>query len=68
MTLKGSFTYFIISNFLLEEIMNVMKTIIAIILAAITGYAAIQGIYSDAQNSTTQAAQSRLDRMEEMAK
>ena len=48
--------------------MNVMKTIIAIILAAITGYAAIQGIYSDAQNSTTQAAQSRLDRMEEMAK
>lgn len=45
-----------------------MKTIIAIILAAYTGYAAIQGIYSDAQNSTIQAAQSRLDRMEEMAK
>ena len=48
--------------------MNVMKTIIAILLAAATGYAAIQGIYSDTQEATRTAAQSRLDRMEEMSK
>ena len=55
-------------SFPLEEIMNVMKTIIAILLAAATGYAAIQGIYSDTQEATRTAAQSRLDRMEEMSK
>ena len=48
--------------------MNVMKTIIAILLAAATGYAAIQGIYSDTQAVRVAAAQARLDRMEEMSK
>ena len=48
--------------------MNVMKTIIAILLAAATGYAAIQGIYSDTQEEATRTAQARLDRMEEMSK
>ena len=48
--------------------MNVMKTIIAIIILAAAGYAAIQGIYSDSQESVRQAAQTRLERMEEMAK
>ena len=47
--------------------MNV-KTIIAILLAAATGYAAIQGIYSDTQEAAGAAAQARLDRMEEMTK